>query len=250
MRESERAFRDLLAALNGAGSADSDLNLDPGRVARTGVPEVVLALGKTVDQVLAAARGLLAANGRVIVSRVTPELVDDLRAAFPSYEVRWQPEGRTALLAEPLSSPARTDGFVGILAAGAADVPVAEEAAIMAREMGCRVDVIADVGVAGLHRLFPPLRRLLDAGVDAIIVAAGMDGALPSVVAGLVAVPVIGLPTSAGYGFGGHGEGALMSMLQTCVPGLSVVNVDNGVGAGAAAALIANAAARGRRERA
>jgi len=117
--------------------------------------------------------------------------------------------------------------------------------------MGCTVYTAYDVGVAGIHRLAEPLRRMLDeARVDVLIVAAGMDGALPSVVAGLADVPVIGLPTPAGYGLGGGGVAALYSMLQTCAPGLAVVNIDNGVGAGAIAALIANrvAAARDKRE--
>src|SRR5947209_12251540 len=112
--------------------------------------------------------------------------------------------------------------------------------------MGCQVTCIYDVGVAGLHRLVEPLRDLLSGGVDAIVVAAGMDGALPSVVAGLVPVPVIGLPTSIGYGLGGKGIAALLSMLQTCAPGLSVVNIDNGGGAGTTAALIANRVAQAR----
>jgi NCAIR mutase (PurE)-related protein len=116
----------------------------------------------------------------------------------------------------------------------------------MAEEMGCEVTCIYDVGVAGLHRLVAPLRELLTRGTDAIIVAAGMDGALPSVVAGLVAVPVIGLPTSVGYGMGGKGVAALLSMLQTCAPGLAVVNIDNGVGAGITAAMIANRVAEAR----
>jgi NCAIR mutase (PurE)-related protein len=135
---------------------------------------------------------------------------------------------------------------VGIISAGTSDIPVAEEAAIIAEEMGCQVTCIYDVGVAGLHRLVEPLRNLLSSGVDAIVVAAGMDGALPSVVAGLVPVPVIGLPTSIGYGLGGKGIAALLSMLQTCAPGLSVVNIDNGVGAGTTAALIANRVAQAR----
>ena len=113
-------------------------------------------------------------------------------------------------------------------------------------EMGCEVSYIYDVGVAGLHRLVSPLRDLIAREVDVIIVAAGMDGALPSVVAGLVPVPVIGLPTSIGYGLGGHGVAALLSMLQTCAPGLSVVNIDNGVGAGITASLIANRVAQAR----
>jgi NCAIR mutase (PurE)-related protein len=117
----------------------------------------------------------------------------------------------------------------------------------MAEEMGCETTVVYDVGVAGLHRLVGPLRRLVnEEQVDALIVAAGMDGALPSVVTGLVDVPVIGLPTSAGYGMAGRGVAALLSMLQTCAPGLTVVNIDNGIGAGAAAARIANVLAAAR----
>jgi len=138
---------------------------------------------------------------------------------------------------------------VGVLTAGTADIPCAEEAALLAREMGCQTHTAFDVGVAGLHRLFEPLKRLLDEDrVDVLIVAAGMDGALPSVVAGLADVPVVGLPTSVGYGLGGQGIAALYSMLQSCSPGLCVVNVDNGVGAGAVAGLIANRAAAARSE--
>jgi len=119
---------------------------------------------------------------------------------------------------------------------------------VLAEEMGCETVAIYDVGVAGIHRLFEPLHKMLEAAVDVIVVAAGMDGALPSVVAGLVNVPVIGLPTSVGYGFGGKGVSALLSMLQTCSPGLVVVNIDNGVGAGATAAMIANRVAAARRD--
>ncbi len=143
-----------------------------------------------------------------------------------------------------------TGGLVGVISAGTSDIPVAEEAALIAEEIGCHVTRIYDVGVAGLHRLMEPLRNLLSNGVDVIIVAAGMDGALPSVVAGLVPVPVIGLPTSIGYGMGGKGVAALLSMLQTCVPGLSVVNIDNGVGAGSTAAIIANRVAQAREHQA
>ncbi len=133
------------------------------------------------------------------------------------------------------------------MTAGTSDIPIAEEAAVVAAEMGSVVISAYDVGVAGLHRLAAPLRDMRERGVDAIVVAAGMDGALPSVVAGLVDVPVIGLPTSVGYGLGGRGVAALLSMLQTCAPGLAVVNIDNGVGAGATAALIANRVAAARR---
>jgi len=139
-------------------------------------------------------------------------------------------------------------GVVGIISAGTSDQPRCEEAAIICQEMGCTLHTVYDVGVAGLHRLFQPLEVLLnEAKVDVIIVAAGMDGALPSVVSGLVDVPVIGLPTSVGYGMGGEGLAALYSMLQTCAPGLAVVNIDNGIGAGAMAGLIANRCAEARR---
>ena len=133
-----------------------------------------------------------------------------------------------------------------MLTAGTSDVPVAEEAQVVAAEMGCEVVAFYDVGVAGIHRLAEPLRALREPPVDVIVVAAGMDGALPSVVCGLVDVPVIGLPTPIGYGLGGEGVAALMTMLQTCAPGLTVVNIGNGVGAGATAALIANRVARAR----
>ena len=130
-------------------------------------------------------------------------------------------------------------GEVGIIAAGTSDLPAADEAAAVCRELGCNLHRVTDVGVAGLHRLFEPLRQLLLVPVDVIIVAAGMDGALPSVVTGLVDMPVIGLPTAVGYGFGGAGHAALGTMLQSCAPGITVVNIDNGIGAGAAAARIA-----------
>ncbi|MDP9351573.1 MAG: nickel pincer cofactor biosynthesis protein LarB, partial [Chloroflexota bacterium] len=148
---------------------------------------------------------------------------------------------------DPTRSVKLSGGRVGVLSAGSSDIPYAEEASVVAMQMGCTVRHIYDVGVAGLHRLFPPLRGLLQEGVDVIVVAAGMDGALPAVVSGLVDVPVIGLPTSTGYGAGGAGLAALLTMLQSCSPGLAVVNIDNGVGAGAMAALIANRAATGRR---
>ncbi|MBC7261723.1 MAG: nickel pincer cofactor biosynthesis protein LarB, partial [Chloroflexi bacterium] len=153
-----------------------------------------------------------------------------------------------AVLRKPGVSRPDSGGRVGILTAGTSDIPRAEEAALICREMGCTVFTAYDVGVAGLHRLFEPLQSMVEKEkVDVLIVAAGMDGALPSVVAGLVPVPVIGLPTSAGYGLGGSGRAALLSMLQTCSPGLVVVNIDNGIGAGAAAGMIANRVAAARK---
>ncbi|MCS7283404.1 MAG: nickel pincer cofactor biosynthesis protein LarB [Anaerolineae bacterium] len=222
------------------------------RARRKGVPEIILAERKSVDEALAIARAFLERTGRAILSRVGPELEARLRVEFAGEaELEWIAPARAAVLRRPGVSRPRTGGRVGILTAGTSDIPVAEEAALVCREMGCEVYTAYDVGVAGIHRLVEPLRYLLDeVRVDVLIVAAGMDGALPSVVAGLADVPVIGLPTSVGYGLGGGGIAALYSMLQTCAPGLVVVNIDNGVGAGAVAGLIANRAAAARRSHA
>lgn len=222
---------------------------DPERESRKGVPEVIFGESKEVAQVIAMAHRLLQSTGRTIISRVRPEAISFIQEAFQSSTVRLYEASRIVVVYRPDYVRKHTGGRVGIISAGTSDVPIAEEAAVMAEEMGCSVTCIYDVGVAGLHRLLHPLRELLESGVDAIVVAAGMDGALPSVVAGLVPVPVIGLPTSVGYGIGGKGIAALLSMLQTCAPGLAVVNIDNGIGAGSTAALIANRVAHAREHR-
>jgi NCAIR mutase (PurE)-related protein len=231
--------------------AATPVQVDPHRQLRKGVPEVVYAGGKPPRLTLAAVRALLERQpaGRVLVSRVASEVVTMLRVELEpeGATVLEAPSGGTVLVTRRDASPPReTGGVVGLLTAGASDAPTADEAAWVAREMGCRVIRADDVGVAGLHRLEAPLRLLKEQRADVVIVVAGMDGALPSVVAGLVDIPVIGLPTSIGYGLGGGGVAALLSMLQTCAPGLTVVNIDNGVGAGSTAALIANRVAAAR----
>ncbi len=236
-----------------AGSADStfhgtETRPDAGRERRKGIPEVILGETKTNEQILAMARGLLVGSGRAIISRMRPDSLSVVREAFATYSIRIREAARAMVITTPQYVRHMTGGHVGIISAGTSDVPVAEEAALIVEEMGCTITSIYDVGVAGLHRLLPPLRNLLAQEVDVIIVVAGMDGALPSVVAGLVPVPVLGLPTSIGYGMGGKGVAALLSMLQTCAPGLAVVNIDNGIGAGGTAALIANRVALARRE--
>ena len=222
---------------------------DPGREQRKGAPEVVFGATKETTQIISMARGLLEGTGRAIISRIAPATREAVQAAFRGYDVRIREAAHIMVIYSPEYARKNTGGHVGVISAGTSDIPVAEEAAVLAEEMGCRVTYIYDVGVAGLHRLIVPLRDLLADEVDVIIVAAGMDGALPSVVTGLVPVPVIGLPTSIGYGIGGKGLAALLSMLQTCAPGLSVVNIDNGVGAGITAGLIANRVAQAREHR-
>ena len=228
------------------------IQVDPQRQSRKGVPEVVFAAGKPPQLTLAAVRALLQTQptGRVLVSRASPDIMDLLTSELGASGARVAaaPSGTTLLVSRrDAQPPVQTGGVVGLLTAGASDAAAADEAAYVAAEMGCRIVRADDVGVAGLHRLEVPLRRLREERAECVIVVAGMDGALPSVVAGLIDIPVIGLPTSVGYGLGGGGVAALLSMLQTCAPGLVVVNIDNGVGAGATAALFANRVARARR---
>lgn len=236
-------------SVEGEGDVSPMTRPDPDRERRKGVPEIVFGETKEVAQIIAMARNLIAGSGRAIITRLRPEVIAQVQKAFPEYKVYVREAARLMVIYGSDYERRSSGGHVGVISAGTSDIPVADEAALIAQEMGCCVTCIYDVGVAGLHRLVQPLRKLLIAEVDAIIVAAGMDGALPSVVAGLVPVPVIGLPTSIGYGMGGKGIAALLSMLQTCAPGLSVVNIDNGVGAGSTAALIANRVAQARKRR-
>ena len=243
---------DLVSAITGLGAdvdgsvAHGQARPDLNREGRTGAPEVIYARGKDFEQLRAIVATFVERTGRAIVSRVAESEAQQLIAEYPEHAIRYERRAQMMVIRRA-DYHVPTGGRVGIITAGTSDLPAATEARVLAEEMGCETTVISDVGVAGLHRLFVPLHAMLESDVDVIVVAAGMDGALPSVVSGLVNVPVIGLPTSTGYGVGGRGIAALLSMLQTCAPGLSVVNVDNGVGAGVTAALIANRAARARR---
>ena len=213
--------------------------LDLGRAARKGVPEIVYAPGKTPEQVARICAAMLEGLRRVIVSGPDEKHERSIRELLPDAPVRRA--GRALVVGSGEAAP--TGGRLYAIGAGTSDLPVLEEAVAVAREMGVEVRTTHDVGVAGLHRLRGPLEELRAFDPDCVVVAAGMEGALPTLVSGLVAVPVVGLPTSVGYGLGGDGTAAILGMLQSCSPGLSVVNVDNGVGAGATAALIANRAA-------
>ena len=215
--------------------------LDLAREARTGIPEVVLAEGKADAHLVSIVEAFAARKGRVLVSRLAPERLHLLRSL--DLKLEYHEDARFLVASKDGSPPARTGGRVLILAAGTADVGVAEEARIVAHELGCDTRAAYDVGVAGIHRLYPELDQAPWA--DVVIVAAGREGALAPVVAGLVDRPVIGLPVSVGYGMGGRGEAALLTMLQSCSP-LVCVNVDAGVVAGACAAQIANRVARAR----
>jgi len=215
-------------------SEGGDIDLDLERTARRGYPEAVFCEGKTAAQVAAIAA---AVRGRpdvtTLFTRAGAEHAAAVRAELP--DARHDAAAR--LLAWPPEPPPPTGGPVLVLAAGTSDVPVAREALLTARYLGRDADLVADVGVAGLHRVLGRLDTLRRARV--IVVAAGMDGALPSVVAGLVSAPVVALPTSVGYGAAFGGLAALLAMLNACAPGVAVVNIDNGYGAGHLAAQIA-----------
>jgi hypothetical protein len=204
--------------------------LDHHRALRNGFPEVILGEGKSPAQVVAIAERMAATGGNVIVTRLGADAAARLLAAVPGFEYHDTP--RLAVRrARPVKLVGR--GTVLVISAGTADLPVAEEAAIVAEMMGNVVDRLYDVGVAGLHRLLEQRDRLWAAGV--LVVVAGMEGALPSVVGGLVERPVIAVPTSIGYGTSFGGLAALLGMLNSCAAGVVVVNIDNGFGAAAAA---------------
>ncbi|MEW6329280.1 MAG: nickel pincer cofactor biosynthesis protein LarB [Candidatus Micrarchaeota archaeon] len=243
MRDVERILKDLargrislaramrLLRVHGIARVEEMARVDSGREMRTRVPEIILAEGKTPSQIVAIAKKF---PSRVILSRVGDSHLRALRKNFK--RIKHNPLARIVVVEKGASARAKT-GSVGVIAAGTSDVPVAEEAIAVAEAMGCSVMRAYDVGVAGIHRLLAPLKKMINE-VDVFVVVAGREGTLPAIVAGMVDVPVIGVPTSTGYGFGGKGEAALKSMLQSC-SFLTVVNIDNGVGAGACAALIA-----------
>jgi pyridinium-3,5-biscarboxylic acid mononucleotide synthase len=203
--------------------------IDTHRHVRQGFPEVILGLGKTPAQISAVAERIVASGQSLLVTRVSKEAWDAVRLVAP--EATYHEDARAITLKQ--GQIAAGTGTVLIACAGTSDLPVAEEAAVTADIMGNVVDRLYDVGVAGLHRLLAEGDRLQAARV--LVVAAGMEGALPSVVGGLVSVPVIALPTSVGYGANFGGLAALLAMLNSCATGVAVVNIDNGFGAGALA---------------
>ena len=225
--------------------------LDVGREKRKGLPEVILAEGKLASDVAKITQAMLRRTGRAIVSRLSGSQVKAVRSVIgEESKIEYFSRSRLIVAKSKSYKPRRSGGRVGILTAGTSDIAVAEEAEVIAREMGCETRSFHDVGVAGIHRLFEPVRDLLNWEADVILVVAGREGALPTVVAGIVNVPVIGVPTSRSYGFGEKGLAALAAMLQSCSLGMAVVNIDGGVGAGAVAALVANRVGEYRNRRA
>jgi len=219
--------------------------IDVNREIRKGFPEVILAEGKSPSDVVQIGLKMVERNSRAIISRASPELFEEIEKSIKKdIKVEGYPRARMVILRKAGFNVEPNNGNVGVLTAGTSDIPVAEETKIMAEEMGCSVYTSYDAGVAGIHRLFPVLKDFLVKDLDVLVVISGREGALPAVVSGLVDIPIIAVPTSIGYGYGGGGTSALMSMLQACSMGIAVVNIDGGVAAGCIAALIAKRAHR------
>jgi NCAIR mutase (PurE)-related protein len=225
--EAMRELRELPFRSLGYAHADTHRHL------RTGFPEVVLGQGKTPEQIAAILAELAMGGSTVMATRVVPAAAEVVCAAVPG--AKYLPVPRVVVLG-PTPAPDRGRGTIAVVSAGTGDVPVAEEAALTAELAGNRVERVFDVGVAGLHRLLA--HREVIERAEVLVVVAGMEGALPSVVAGLFARPVIAVPTSVGYGASFQGVAALLAMLTSCAPGISVVNIDNGFGAGQMAAML------------
>ena len=236
VRAGGRSVEDAFARIKDLPYQDLGFaRLDHHRALRQGFPEVVFCEGKRTEHTVAILLQLVdeQPNGLVMGTRVAPKTFDAIKTVLP--HAQYFPEARIAIVGA-MPQPKIDDTLVLVVCAGTADVPVAEEAAITVQAMGSRVEKLYDVGVAGIHRLLDARAKLMQARV--IVVVAGMDGALPAVIGGLVACPVIAVPTSIGYGTGLGGVAALMTMLNACVPGIAVVNIDNGFGAGYLANLI------------
>jgi pyridinium-3,5-biscarboxylic acid mononucleotide synthase len=212
--------------------------IDHHRALRLGLPEVIYAAGKTPAQVAEIFARMAASGGSVLATRASAEAFEAVRARVP--DALWHEPARVVGLRKP--EPGEHSGPIAVICAGTSDLPVAEEAAVTAEYLGLRVSRICDVGVAGLHRILAERDALGEA--RAAIVCAGMEGALPSVVGGLVAAPVIAVPTSVGYGAAFGGLAALLGMLNSCSPNVCVVNIDNGFGAAYVAAMMVRTATR------
>lgn len=207
------------------------VRLDHHRSLRCGHPEIIFGVGKTIDQLTAITKKVLDQNDDLMITRIEAEISNQIREIYP--QIEYHPLAKMLTWQQ---NPEKGIGNVLVLTGGTADIPVAEESALTAEMMGAKVTRLFDVGVAGLHRLLDQIKLIQQATV--LVVVAGMEGALPSVVAGLVSAPVIAVPTSIGYGASFNGLAALLAMLNSCANGVSVVNIDNGFGAGYQAALI------------
>ena len=227
-----------MLSLHSVAKLENMARLDIGRAHRRGIPEVIFAESKQLPDIKSIIEHHVSSDS-LMISRINPDDINEVVSFSTSlgYGIDTGRNCTSILLwRKPISV---TGGLVGILTAGTSDIPIAEEARLMCKAMQCETICKYDVGVAGLHRVFPVLKDMINAEVDCIVVAAGMEGTLATLVASVADVPIIGVPVSVGYGYGSGGKAALSSMLQSCALGLTVVNIDGGIAAGAAAARMA-----------
>jgi hypothetical protein len=234
VKAGEMSVDEAVARLRDLPFEDIDVAcIDHHRSIRRGASEVIFGEGKEVEDILAIVERMVAQEENILITRLSPEKAEKIKARYP--EAGYYPRSRVLTLIKH-TPESRGKGTILVISAGTSDIPVAEEAAVTARFMGNEVDTLYDLGVSGLHRLLAHREKLFKASV--IIVVAGMEGALPSVVGGLVDKPVIAVPTSIGYGASFQGIAALLGMLNSCASGVTVVNIDNGFGSGYAASLM------------
>jgi NCAIR mutase (PurE)-related protein len=236
----KNALRDI--SMFSVESIEENLvKIDMGRDIRKLTPEVILSEGKNPKDIIRIVLTTLTKKDVVLVSRIQKQDFSKLSSAFKRKRLKIEVGRRSSTILVTKHHTFLTNDSkakIGILTAGTADIGIAEEARLIAKAMGCKSLLSYDVGIAGIHRLFPMLKEMILQDVDALVVVAGMEGALPSVISSLVNIPVIAVPTSNGYGFGSNGTAALGTMLQSCTLGMAVVNIDNGIGAGAFAATV------------
>jgi len=233
VQQEELSIDEAMVQLRGFPYEDLGFaRLDSHRALRKGFPEVVFCPGKTTEQIVTIIKRIRERDGRLLAARAEPQVAEAVEKVVP--DMTYHPAARMIVVGEPAPESGR--GTVLVVSAGTADIPVADEAAVTAATLGSKVERLYDVGVAGIHRLFDKREQLFAANV--LVVVAGMEGALAGVVAGLVDRPVVAVPTSIGYGASFHGLSALLTMLNSCSPGVAVVNIDNGFGAGYLAHLI------------
>ena len=220
--------------------------LDLDRAERSGIPEVIMAETKSSEDIVRITKTLLEKRNFALISRIDDSKVKHIQQEITDVEIKVYGKSPiyTILVSKPDWTKPSTGAKIALVTAGTSDIPYAEEAKSIAEVMGVEALTFFDVGVSGIHRLIKPMKEIISKQVSAIVVFAGMEGALPTVIASLTDIPVIGVPIPVGYGFGGKGETALASMLQSCAPGLAVVNIGNGIGGGAMASLIALQATR------
>ncbi len=229
-----------LLSLYAIEKVENFAKFDIGRKFRRGIPEVVFAEKKQLIDLKKILLATISKSDPILMSRINKNDYRKIITFSNKNKIKNKTGKNTTSVLFFKNSSKLTGGRVGILTAGTSDIGIAEEARLIAEAMGCRCTCSYDVGIAGIHRVFPIIKKMINEEVDAIVVVAGMEGALASIVSSLVDIPVIGVPSSVGYGYGEKGVAALAAMLQSCTLGLSVVNIDNGIGAGAIAANIAN----------